>query len=166
MSIGNIMDVNVIWLTSASILANCFLCLFIQQIDIHSLINIITFGYQADTAQLAGILNGDSIVSMLNVSAIVCISSSYSGIFNKTNILNGLKKSIDSSAHRLTAFGGTLMTSFFSAMIACNQTLTIMPIYELCKDPTPKKKTSPLHWKTLLSLSRHSYPGLLLLQRL
>lgn len=136
----SLFKIKVIWLMSASILASCILCLFVQQIDIRSLINMMTFGYRTDNTQLAGILNGGGITSMIKVSAIVCISSSYSGIFNKTNILKGLKKSIASSSHRLTTFGSTLMTSFFSAMIACNQTLTIMLTYELCKDLTPQKE--------------------------
>lgn len=79
-------------------------------------------------------LNGGGIQSMLKVTAIVCLSSSYSGIFQKTGLLNRAKQDIETVSQCTSPYFAALCTSVVSGMIACNQTLTIMLTYQLCAD--------------------------------
>lgn len=117
-----------------SILAGSVICVVIQHMDVSELLRTMVTGYQAKDPQLAPMLNGGGILSMMKVAAIVCISSSYSGIFDGTGLLASLKKHIALLSRRLTPFGSTLATSILSGMVACNQTLTIMLTYQLCKE--------------------------------
>ncbi len=135
-----IFKIRVLWLMSSCVIVSCLLCVFIQNITISELINIMVWGYQIDNVELAGIFNGGGILAMLKVIAIVCISATYSGIFSGTDILKGLKSSIATSSKYLNVFGSTLLTSFCTAIISCNQTLTIILTYLLCRDLTTDNK--------------------------
>ena len=79
-------------------------------------------------------MNGGGILSMLKVSGIVCLSSSYSGIFRETGLLDGAKKAIEHLAARNGNYTAALLTSVLTGMIACNQTLTILLTRQLCQD--------------------------------
>lgn len=135
-----ILKIRVLWLMSSCVIVSCLLCLFMQNITIIELVHIMVWGYQIDNVELAGIFNGGGILAMLKVIAIVCISATYSGIFSGTDILKGLKSSIASSSKYLNVFGSTLLTSFCTAIISCNQTLTIILTYLLCRDLTTDNK--------------------------
>ena len=74
---------------------------------------------------------------MLRVTAIVCLSSAYSGIFKKTGLLNQLQESIQRLSHRITAYGATLLASMLAAAVACNQTLAVMLTDQLCESTNP-----------------------------
>lgn len=126
--------INVKKIMIISILAASIICITTQQIDVLELLRMMVIGYRAKDPQLAAMLDGGGILSMLRVSAIVCISSSYSGIFDGTGLLEKFKKHLALLACRLTPFGSTLVTSVLAGMIACNQTLTIMLTHQLCKE--------------------------------
>ena len=77
---------------------------------------------------------------MLNVSAIICISSSYSGIFKETALLTGVKGLILSISRKITPFGGIMVTSVITSMVACNQSLAIMLTSQLCAEVEPDRE--------------------------
>ena len=118
----------------ASICTAIPICLFVQHTPISELLPLVTFGYTAQDAQIASMLNGGGITSMLKVTAIVCISSAYSGIFQKTELLEGIKTAIHKLSDKTSPFFAALLTSVITGMIACNQTLTIMLTNQLCKE--------------------------------
>jgi len=89
-------------------------------------------GFHPGDAELARLLEGGGIVSMVRVFCIVCLSSCYAGIFEETGFLDGIRKYIGSLGQKLTPFGATLVTSVVCGMIACNQTLCIMLTEQLC----------------------------------
>ena len=78
-----------------SIGAGVFICLTVQQMSFSKVIITLWQGYEAENAELGLLLNGGGIVSMLHVIAVVCISSSYFGIFNGTNMLEHIQKNVD-----------------------------------------------------------------------
>lgn len=122
-------DVRVTMLTS--ILASIAVCIGLQGMDVRRLIATVTFGYAADDARVAALLNGGGVLSMLSVGAIVCISSAYAGIFAQTGMLRGLQQGIESIGSRIGVYGATLVTSIAAAAVACNQTLAIMLTQQL-----------------------------------
>ena len=69
---------------------------------------------------------GGGIVSMVNVAAIVCLSASYSSIFQKTGSLDKAELGISILAMVTTPYTAVLCMTVISAMIACNQALAIM----------------------------------------
>lgn len=123
----------------ASIIAALPICLWVQQTPLEAIPGILLTGYTAQNVEVAAMLNGGGIVSMLRVAAIVCISSAYSGIFQNTGLLENIKCSLQRLAKKTTAFAAMLLTSAITGMIACNQTLTIMLTHQLT-DSTEKDK--------------------------
>lgn len=123
-------DVRLLMLTS--IAASVAVCVGVQHMDWTELLRLLVFGYRAHDAQVAALLNGGGIVSMLTVMAIVCISSAYAGIFAETRMLAQLQQAIDGLGQRIGACGATMVTATCSAALACNQTLTIMLTRQLC----------------------------------
>lgn len=115
------------------------IAVFIQNLPISDILTFSVVGFTAKNEALAPMINGGGIVSMLNAAAIVCISSSYSGIFKETGLLEPVRKLIDRGRSRLSAFALTLASSLLCASVACNQTLTIMLTNELCSHTEENK---------------------------
>ena len=83
-------------------------------------------------AELAKLMGGGGIVSMIRVSAIICISSCYSGMFKGTHFFEGMQQLMRKLGSRITSFGSVLTASIFASSIACNQTLAIMLTHQMC----------------------------------
>lgn len=95
------------------------------------------FGDRCSPVSTSALLNGGGIVSMLRVTAIVCISAAYSGIFQATGLLGTAKEGIARMSRRITPFGAMFCTAVAASMIACNQTLSILLTHQLCADTEP-----------------------------
>lgn len=132
----SIFKVNVKITMALSIIIGSIICILIQKVEVTALFKMFITGYHSSNEKLAGMLNGGGIQSMLKVSAIVCLSSSYASIFEGTGLLEGIKKHINSLSNIVTPFGSIAITSFFTSMISCNQTLTIILTHQLCNKVT------------------------------
>lgn len=132
----SIFKVNVKITMTLSIIIGSIICISIQKIELISLLKMFITGYHSSNAELAIMLNGGGIQSMLKVSAIVCLSSAYASIFEGTGLLEGVKKHINSLSDIITPFGSIAVTSFLTNMISCNQTLTIILTHQLCNKVT------------------------------
>ncbi len=128
--------VNVRLTIGLSILLASALCVVLQGDGFLSLLKLYVSGYRSENAELAGMLNGGGILSMLNICAIVCLSSSYSGIFEGTGLLSGFKTRIEYLARRITPFGSVAVTALAANMLACNQTLATILTRQLCEGVT------------------------------
>lgn len=126
--------VNVKLAMTVSILTAIPICLLVQHIPAAELLRFMLTGYRTAVPELAGMVNGGGVVSMLKAGAIVCLSSSYSDIFQKTGLLDCIKQAIGSLAGRTTPYIGTLCTSLLANMVACNQTLGILLTHQLCDE--------------------------------
>ena len=125
---------------SVSIAAAAVLCLTLQHTGFAGLLRLAVRGYSAPDPEIAALLDGGGLVSMLRVMAIVGISSSYTGIFRATGLLDRAKTPFAALSRRATPFGGILAASVLTAMIACNQTLTILLTHQLCGGAEPEKE--------------------------
>ena len=124
---------------TASILCAIPLSLLLQHTDPGSLFSACIFGFQAADPEVSAMISGGGIFSMLRVSGIVCLSSSYAGISKKTGLLEGIRKTVKKLALRTSPFAAVMCTSLAAGMIACNQTLTIMLTSQLCEDVVPDR---------------------------
>ncbi len=118
--------VNVKISMTASIASALPISILLQETPIETIPALLLAGYSAPHAEVATMLNGGGITSMLKVAAIVCLSSAFSGIFQNTGLLENIKHGIQKMAKKTNAFFAILMTSIMTSMIACNQTLAIM----------------------------------------
>ena len=123
----------------ASIVTAIPICMLVQQMPVSELPRLLLTGYHCADPTVAAMLNGGGITSMLKVGAIVCISSSYSGIFQKTGILNGIQKMVHALAAKTKPYVAVLVTAILTSVVACNQTLAIMLTDQLCRKEEPDR---------------------------
>lgn len=123
----------------ASIVTAIPVCIGLQNMAFTELPELLLNGFHSTDVAVAAMLNGGGITSMLKVGAIVCISSSYSGIFQATGILNGFQKMVCLLADRIKPYFAVLVTSILTSVMACNQTLAIMLTGQLCSRTEPDK---------------------------
>ncbi len=117
-----------------SILTAVPLCLFLQHRTLPELAAIALTGFHAADPEVASMLDGGGILSMLRVSCIVCLSASYSDLFRKTGMLDPIKGLLCRFAMRSTPFAAMLLTAVVSCCVACNQSLSSILCCELCGD--------------------------------
>lgn len=117
---------------SVSILCALPLCLFLQQRSLSELLYASLFGYRCADAELAAMLDGGGILSMLNVIGVVLLSGSYSVLFQKTGLLDGIRNRLSSLAGRMGPYPVTLLTSLVSVAVSCNQSLSSILCVQLC----------------------------------
>ena len=133
----SILRVNIKWAMGASILSAFVICLCVQGLTVPEVLRSAVFGYIPEDPHVAAIMSGGGIFSMVNVACIVCLSSSYTDLFNKTGLLDGARQAVSVFAGKTTTFAAVALTSAISGMIACNQTLTILLTNQLGKDLYP-----------------------------
>ena len=117
----------------ASILASFGVAIFIQGVTVGELIKIAVLGFYPSDAELAKLLSGGGVISMINVLAILCISSCYAGIFKATGFLNSLQNFMIRLGKKFSPFFSVVVAAIITSMITCNQTLAIMLTHQLCQ---------------------------------
>ena len=144
----SLLRVNVKTAMAVSILLAAALAVCLQHVSAAELLRMAVFGMAVfgyhPAGRLEALLGGGGLLSMAKVFCIVCLSSSYAGIFAGTGMLRGLQKQAVRAARRLHPYGAVLAVSVISSMIACNQTLAIMLTHQLCGiPPSPYRRSSP-----------------------
>lgn len=116
------------------------LTLTLQGMPLSELLPMLVFGYVAPNDTLAPMMNGGGLVSMVTPILLVGLSCSYAGIFEETDILEGIKRWIATGARLLSAYGCTTVVAVFTVMMSCNQTLASILTQQLVVDIIPKKE--------------------------
>ena len=129
----------------ASLVSAFIIGITVQGEGVAEALKMLITGYEAETAELQKMMNGGGLVSMLNATAIVCISSAYSGIFAATGLLDSLKEKIAKLGEKATPFGATMITSALTSLISCNQTLAIILTHQLCNGMEKDKSTAAIN---------------------
>lgn len=125
---------------AASIATAVLIAVFVQGVPVSELFSLLLFGYKCPTAEIAKMMSGGGITSMITVFLVVYISSTYAGLFERNGLLDGVKKKISDLSAKATPFGALLITSCVIAVVACNQALTIMLSHQLCGDSFEDKE--------------------------
>lgn len=122
---------------AASIVTAVPLALLLQHIAPGDLLRIAVFGYRAADPEAAVMLDGGGIAAFVKITGIVSLSASYADFFQKTDLLTGVKALVERFAKKTSPYAAILGTSVLSAMLACNQTLTVMLTKQLCEEVEP-----------------------------
>ncbi len=116
-----------------SIVCAAALCFLMQHMSGAELLHTVLFGYKAADSEIAAMMNGGGILSMVNVALIVGIASMYAGIFEKTGLLTGISGLIARLAAKTTEFLALLVTATVADVVACNQSLGTILAAQLCR---------------------------------
>ncbi|MGD9568908.1 MAG: Na+/H+ antiporter NhaC family protein [Sedimentibacter sp.] len=115
-----------------SIIAAFVICLWVQKMPLRDLIYTIIFGFKLHgEGMLPSIISGGGLFSMFNVSLIVLIASSYSGIFETTGMLNDIQGFLIKMSSKIGIYLTTAFTALITGAICCNQTLPVLLTYQL-----------------------------------
>ncbi len=134
------------WLTMVvSILISVVLCVVYQNLSIAEILKYAVTGFKTADTVVAPLVNGGGIVSMLNVIAIVCISSCYSGVFEKTGLLDKIKGLAEKAGDKISVYPVMLIVSAVTAMVVCNQTFCVMLTDQLCGQIEKDKEKRALY---------------------
>lgn len=149
----SILKINVKKTMLVSIVISFIIAMFIQRDSIVALINYCIFGYHHPNERLNLMMKGGGILSMVNVSLIVGISSSYSGIFKETKMLVSLKKYLKEFSKKTSSYFVIFLSSIISGAIACNQSLGTILTNELCGELVEKQKMAIILENTIVLLA-------------
>ncbi len=127
--------VNVLKAMGLSILSGVLVSYFVQGVPLLQIFRICIFGYKATGEGLATILNGGGLMSMMEIVIILIISSSYSGIFNGTKMLESIQEKLSQGCSKVGRFSMMLLMSIGTAAIFCNQTIATLMCSDLLKKP-------------------------------
>ena len=150
--IFSILKINVKKTMMVSIVISFIIAMFIQKENIVSLMKYCIFGYHNSNEKLNLMMKGGGILSMVNVSLIVGISSSYSGIFKETKMLVSLKKHLKDFSKKTSSYFVIFLSSIISGAIACNQSLGTILTNELCGELVEKQKMAIILENTVILL--------------
>ena len=148
----SILKINVKKTMLVSIVISFIIAIFIQRDSIVTLINYCIFGYHHTNEKLNLMMKGGGILSMVNVSLIVGISSSYSGIFKETKMLVSLKKHLKDFSKKTSSYFVIFLSSIISGAIACNQSLGTILTNELYGELVEKQKMAIILENTVILL--------------
>ena len=148
----SLLKINVKKTMLISIVVSFIIAMFIQKESVVSLIKYCIFGYNNSNQELNLMMKGGGILSMVNVSLIVGISSSYSGIFKETKMLVSLKKDLKGFSEKTSNYFVIFLSSIISGAIACNQSLGTILTNELCGELVEKQKMAIILENTVILL--------------
>ncbi len=117
-----------------SLASALILCVAVQHVALDTIPHLLIFGFTINNPEIAPMLNGGGIVSMIHIMLIILIASTYAGLFEGTGLLNGLHTAIIDLSRKTTAYTGVLLTALVTTGIACDQTLSIMLTNQLCNN--------------------------------
>ena len=116
-----------------------------QQMNPLEVLRVCLLGFHPANPALARLASGGGAVSMTDVVAIICISSSYAGMFSGTGFLRGIQGHMAALSRRATPFGAVIATSVATSMVSCNQTLATMLTHQLCQSVEPDPQRLAIH---------------------
>ena len=151
--IFSLLKINVKKTMLVSIVISFIIAMFIQRDSIVALINYCIFGYHHPNERLNLMMKGGGILSMVNVSLIVGISSSYSGIFKETEMLVSLKKHLKDFSKKTSSYFVIFLSSIVSGAIACNQSLGTILTNGLSEELVDKQERAIILENTVVLLA-------------
>lgn len=123
------LNVSIMWSMTASIITGGAITLIIQKMPVWDFAKTLILGYDVD-GPLGQIINGGGLVSMLEVVGILILSSTFSGIFSETKMLDSILGGLEKMMMKAGRFPVSILVSLASVVVFCNQTIATM----ICKD--------------------------------
>ena len=119
----------------ASVMTSLALAMFYQRYSLLQLSKFALFGFNLEaTSPLTSIFKGGGLVSMINVSVVVIISTALAGIIAGTKVLKVVEIFMDRASSRSSLFLKTTVVGLVSAAFGCTQTIAILLTQQLVKE--------------------------------
>ena len=137
-----LMKVPVKWAMTVSTVIAFLLTVFLQGMPLGEAVRTALFGYAPAQAELARILTGGGLVSMINTCLVVFITGLYAGILDETHILDAAHGWAEKLSEKLGLFAATSIVSLAITMVFCNQSVTVMMDEQLMAESYRRRNAS------------------------
>lgn len=131
------LGVSIMWSMTASIVTGAIIAFAIQKMPFLVFLKTLILGYDVNGA-LGKIINGGGLISMAEVIGIIILSSTFSGIFSGTKMLESVLGKIEELIMKIGRFPVSIIISILSVMVFCNQTIATMINADLLLEPYEK----------------------------
>ena len=118
--------------------------LLVQRLSPGEVLRACVLGYRPALPQLAELMSGGGLLSMVNVCLIVVLSCAYSGMFNGTGLLAPVTSRVGALAERAGLFGAHVAVSFGCCALFCNQTVGVVMSAQLLGEEYKKRNLPPM----------------------
>ncbi len=133
-----VFKIDVMYAMIISIFVTFGLAFGVQHVGIVEALKISMLGYHPPGGSaMAVVFAGGGILSMATVSGIVILSTSFSGLFEGTRMLDGIQEQISKLSDKIGLFPVMILVSFATSGVLCSQTIGIImneqlmgPVYE------------------------------------
>ena len=114
------------WAMAASAATAFVLTVTLQGLSVPEALRTAILGYAPRQAELAGILSGGGLVSMVTSGVVVFITSLYAGILEGIDALAPVKDRVEHLADRVGLFPAAVLVSILVVSVFCNQAVMVM----------------------------------------
>ncbi|MCI6320483.1 MAG: hypothetical protein MR803_03875 [Clostridiales bacterium] len=122
------------WTMAASAAMAFVLTVALQGLPVPEALRTAILGYAPRQAELAGILSGGGLVSMVTSGAVVFITSLYAGILEGIDALAPAKDWVERLSRRVGLFPTAVLVSTAVVSVFCNQAVMVMIDAQLLAD--------------------------------
>ena len=122
------------WAMAASAATAFVLTVALQGLLVPEALRTAILGYAPRQAELAGILSGGGLVSMVTSGAVVFITSLYAGILEGIDALAPAKDWVERLSRRVGLFPAAVLVSTAVVSVFCNQAVMVMIDAQLLAD--------------------------------
>ena len=135
--------INVKWALTASAVASFLISVFVQGNSVPFVLRTALLGYSPAHPEVARILSGSGLTSMLVTASLVFVTSHYASLLEGLDILAPAKHIIEKAADRIGLFPTTALASMVIGTIFCNQAIVVLMISQLLPEVYQKHGHSP-----------------------
>lgn len=153
--------VSAFWSIAASCTLAGLVAVLVQGIQPGELIRVCVLGYTAHQPELAEILSGGGLISMISVVSIVFLSCSYSGLFAGTGMLVPYQEKAGKLTDRIGLIPTQILLVLCCAGLFCNQAVTTVMLSELMKEHYRERGRSAMDFGVDLGDTALNLPGMI-----
>lgn len=120
---------------SLSIISGMAIAIISQGYSLLEVLQFTLLGFESEsTTNLKSVMTGGGVISMLNVSVIVVISTGLAGLLSGTKVLESIKFLLKKVSSRSELFLSTILVGTASSAFGCTQTIAIVLTQQLLED--------------------------------
>ena len=155
-----LLKVQVKWAMAASAAVAFLLAVLLQGLPVTEALLTAIRGYVPRQPELAAILSGGGLISMLPSAAVVFITSLYAGILEGVDALSPAKGWVERLAERLGLFPACALVSAATVAVFCNQSVMVMLDEQLLEESYQRHGASQMELAMDISNSGVTIAGL------
>lgn len=116
---------------TVDIIVSVIIAVTVQKAGMRDCLQSAVLGYRCANPELAPLLSGGGLVSMLEVCGILVISGTYGRIFRATGMLDSITEKLLALKEKTNRFAVMILLSTAVCMIFCNQTVGSIMVSQL-----------------------------------